>query len=125
MAELCDSSQVEKKKYYMEVAESLLIQDGAMHDAISESDMILSENEHLHSFYSQYEKFLIGNSSKENYNLYLNYCKENDIIPFGKLSFSRRMCEYFSITSINKRVPGIGQTRVWVRSKDKGELNGR
>ena len=87
MAELCDSSQVEKKKYYMEVAESLLIQDGAMRDAISESDMILSENEHLHSFYSQYEKFLIGNSSKENYNLYLNYCKENDIIPFGKLSF--------------------------------------
>lgn len=109
----------------MEVAESLLIQDGAMRDAISESDMILSENEHLHSFYSQYEKFLIGNSSKENYNLYLNYCKENDIIPFGKLSFSRRMCEYFSITSINKRVPGIGQTKVWVRSKDKSELDGR
>ena len=125
MAELCDSSQVEKKKYYMEVAESLLIQDGAMHDAISESGMTLSENEHLHSFYSQYEKFLIGNSSKENYNLYLNYCKKNDIIPFGKLSFSRRMCEYFSITSINKRVPGIGQTKVWVRSKDKGELDGR
>lgn len=76
LAELCDTTQAEKRKYYMELVESLILDNETLFDFTSEKHFVPPEYKHLIEFYEQYKDLLIGNSSESNYQHYLAFCGE-------------------------------------------------
>lgn len=117
LAELCDSSQIEQKRRYMELAENLILEDSESGDAQTET-YLCKDSQHLIDFYNQYKSVLIGGSSNSNYQLYLEFCKENEISPFARLPFSQRMCNYFPLKSVVKRINKNRTVKVWISTED-------
>lgn len=116
LAELCDNSQAEQKQRYMELAETLIFSGSKCGD---DSKTYLDNTlQHLNDFYSQYKSVLIGGSSSANYQLYLDFCKENKIPPLEKLPFSQRMCNYFPLKSVVKRINKNRTIKVWISTED-------
>lgn len=113
LAELCDTTQAEKRKYYMELVESLILDNETLFDFTSEKHFVPPEYKHLIEFYEQYKDLLIGNSSESNYQHYLAFCGEKNIKPLERLPFSQRMCNYFPLKTAVKRNKNV-ILRIWV-----------
>lgn len=114
LAELCDSTQTDKRKYYMELAESLLLSDEATFEIVNEKYLLPPDCEHLSDFYNQYKDALVGNTNTSNYQHYVDFCEKNHIKPFEKLPFSIRMCKYFPLKAITKKDLNHKTVRVWI-----------
>lgn len=116
LAELCDSSQADKKQRYMEMAERLIFGNAETSETPDSEFFVSRDSEHLIDFYNQYKDVLIGGTSSANYKLYLEFCKENRITPFEKLPFSQRMCRYFPLKAITKRI-GKNIVKIWISTE--------
>lgn len=119
LAELCDSEQKEKRNYYMNLAEELILGTASDYENsdTNNCDYVPDENKHLFNFYESNKDFIdAGNTSANIYELYLKFCADCGSEPLNRLSFSKNMCNYFSIKTMNKRI-GEHVLKVWMKRK--------
>lgn len=113
LAELCDSDDTERKKKYMDMAESLLFatsENLPEHD--SSNGYVRECDKHLIPFYKEYKGILLNVDCNLNYDLYLKYCTEKNIAPLPFLVFCMQMCRIFNLKSKAVR-QGTKVIRTW------------
>lgn len=121
LAELCSPEQEDRKNYYMDLIEQLLIDDV---EGVIEEDtktvLIPDEYTHLKKFYDEYENKIIDNLTSNIYVMYLEFCRNNKVKkPLSKQILGRRMCMYFDlcsdITHIYTEEGKYKTVRIWKR----------
>lgn len=115
MAEITDDS--EKRKFYLQEAENLLFGISDSKCSIETGNGLIQhpQLEHLQDFYNHYRDDIVGKKNGYAYELYRNFCSENEIIPLEKGSFCKRMTLYFPLKSLVTNEYMTDGTRISVK----------
>jgi len=113
MAELCSSDQEERKNRYLNEADKLMFGDV---DDVMEQRFVIEDGKykHLENFYKKYRDRLNWETGRNNYKLYIAYCKSVGETPLKFRSFCKAMTDRFPFKSVVTH-DGCGYERVCVR----------